>query len=402
MNNKLIRVAFGSVPKDGGTFTFYHNMRSALWGYGIDLRCVTVGSREEKLVEKAYMDDGCVLLASGVSSIKKQSNIFAEWCEQEQIDIVMAINSVAILSSLPYLPKRIRVMSRCANAFDEGYRITMSGRERLMRIIALTPRLQKDLVEGYGADSEMIELIPNGIESKPFPNRELCEFGELRIQLGFLGRLEHKQKGVLYLPDIVKELKLLNVEFHLRIAGKGKHGTELKKLLKPYIDSGEVEFVGALTKDEVPIFLSETDIYLFTSHFEGCPNALLEAMMAGCVPVSFLIDGITDFIVAHGKTGFVAPMSDCKTFAGYVAKLGQDRDLLRQISEATAEDARRRFVSEVAAAQYARVFKEVMDAPLPKYEPLPWSKFRIDPVYRRDWSVKSVIGASVRRMKGKF
>lgn len=370
------------------------------------MRCVTVGKREAGLIDKAYVDEGCVLLAEDTDNIKKQAMEFRDWCEKEKIDIVMAINSMAILSALPYLPRWIRIVSRCANAFDEGYRITMSGRDRLMRIVALTPRLLEDLTAKYGANSSMIELIPNGIDPTPFGQVNL-EKGKNhkrspKLQLGFLGRLEHKQKGVLYLPEIVRELKAHGVDFHLRIAGKGKHRPQLEKRLRPYIDSGDVELVGVISKDEVPGFLKSTDVFLFTSHFEGCPNALLEAMMAGCVPVTFLIDGITDFVLDHGRTGFIAPMGDCSAFAGYVAELMADRSNLENMSAAASAEARIRFTPKVAAAQYARMFNEVMDSPLPDYEPLPWSKFRVDPVYRRGWRslVPRPIKAAVKQIFG--
>ena len=47
----MIRVAFGSVPKDSGTFTFYRNMRPALLAQGIDLRCVAAGRDQASLTE---------------------------------------------------------------------------------------------------------------------------------------------------------------------------------------------------------------------------------------------------------------------------------------------------------------------------------------------------------------
>jgi glycosyltransferase involved in cell wall biosynthesis len=422
----MYKIAFGSVPKDGGTFTFYRNLRPALVNHGVDLRCVSIGKRESGLIEEAYVDEGCVLLAQDTHKVKKQSMAFAKWCEQEQVDIVMAINSEAILSALPHLPRRIRVLSRCANAFDEGYRVTMSCRERLMRIIALTPRLKKDLIEHYEADPDMIHLIPNGIDPAPFQKLESRgQKTEVRdqgaapvkyaslisrakegstseihsadfpaqegqktevIQLGFMGRLEHKQKGVLYLIEIVRRLKQLEVPFRLRIAGKGIHRSILEKELKPHTSSGEVEFLGALTKDEVPVFLKSIDVYLLTSHFEGCPNALLEAMMAGCAPVAFLINGITDFVLKHNRTGMIAPMSDCTAFAKYVAQLAQDRWLRQRISKSAFTEAHTRFVPEVAAGKYAGIIHDVMEEPLPDYETLPWSQFRIDPVYRRRWT----------------
>ena len=385
----MTKIAFGSVPKDGGTFTFYRNLRPALKQYGIDLYCVTVGKKENHLVEAAYIDDGCIRLASKIDSVKKQAQIFSTWCEEEEIDIVMAINSVAILSALPHLPEHIRVLSRCANGFDEGYRVTLSGRERLAGIVALTPRLKNDLVEKYDADEQMIHLIPNGIDPAPFD----AAAAHIRavpddkvVQLGFMGRLEHKQKGVLYLPKIVRELKQLGVCFKLRIAGKGVHRAILERELKPYLASGEVEFVGAIQKDEVPLFLESTDIFLFTSHFEGCPNALLEAMMAGCAPVALLIEGITDFLIESGKTGFIAPMSDCATVARQVAEMTSNRILLRQVSAAAAAVARERLASEVAAKRYAQLFDAVMQAPTPTFAPQPWSQFAVDSVYRKRWT----------------
>jgi hypothetical protein len=43
-------------------------------------------------------------------------------------------------------------------------------------------------------------------------------------------------------------------------------------------------------------------------------------------------------------------------------------------------------VPAVAAEQYVRIFREVMAASLPDYSPLPWSKFKVDPVYRKRWT----------------
>ena len=132
------------------------------------MRCVTVGHQEAVLWEDAFADDGCVLLAADERKVKKQAQVFTKWCEDEGVNIVMGVNSVAILSALPYLPENIRMMSRCANAFDHGYRITVSCYERLSRIIALAPRQIDDLVDHYGADRDRIELIPNGTSIERF------------------------------------------------------------------------------------------------------------------------------------------------------------------------------------------------------------------------------------------
>ena len=397
-----MKVAFGSVPKDSGTFTFYRNLRPALSTYGIDLRCVTIGQKEAALIEDDFVDDGCVLLAPKTASVRQQSHAFSTWCEQEDVDMVMAINSVAMLSALPHLAPHIRVLSRCANGFDEGYRITLSGLERLMAIVALTPRLEQDLVNKYHTDPNLIHLIPNGIDPTPFQSisRHINTNTTAPIRLGFVGRLEHNQKGVLYLPAIVRELKQLNVSFHLRIAGKGIHRSRLESELRPYLEAGEVTFEGALSKDEIPGFLSEIDVFLFTSHFEGCPNALLEAMMAGCAPVALAIDGITDYIIEHGQSGFIASRGDCKAFAEYIVQLAVDSSLLQRISNAAAARSCHHFTAQTAAERYAQLFQSVMHLPLPDYTPLPWSQFRVDPVYKKRWT--SYFPSPVKRLAKQF
>lgn len=375
----MIRVAFGSLPKDSGTFTFYRNQRPELLKRGIDMRCVAVGADQQALWNDAFVDDGCVMLAAGTRSVKQQARIFAEWCEAEKIDIVIGINTPSILSALPHLPEHIRVVARCANAFDHGYRITMAGRERLARVIALSPRLRDDLLAEYGADPATLRLIPNGIDPVPFDAAAAITRGQGEtLQLGFVGRLEHNQKGVLHLPTIVSALQTRAVPFHLRIAGEGRHESELRRQFSGAVAAGTVSFVGKLPPDQIPAFHAVSDIYVFTSRFEGVPNALLEAMMAGTTPVSFLIDGITDFVIEHGQTGLICDQGDAEGFADHVALLAQDRGRLAKMASAAAVAARARFTAAQTADAYAAEFREIMAAPPPVWTPLPWSEFKPD------------------------
>ncbi|MFT7233902.1 MAG: glycosyltransferase involved in cell wall biosynthesis, partial [Cyclobacteriaceae bacterium] len=360
--------------------------RPELLTHGIDLRCVTVGKRETNLVEADYIDEGCILLAKDSNNIKKQSIAFVEWCEQEKIDIVMAINSIAILSALPHLPEHIRVISRCANGFDHGYKITLSCRERLSAIVALTPKLQDDLITRYGADPSIIHLIPNGLDPNPFEKAAKSVRGEqTEIQLGFLGRLEHNQKGALHIPEIVQELNRLSVPFHLKIAGKGKHENALKKKLAHEIKNAQVEFMGALGPKDVPNYLATIDVFLFTSHFEGCPNALLEAMMAGCVPVSNLIEGTTDFIIEDGSTGYLCNVNNARSFSEKIAKLSANKVLLSEMSARVTNAARKRFTRATAAQAYTELIFDLLNIKALHWSVRPWSEFKADPNFEHSY-----------------
>jgi glycosyltransferase involved in cell wall biosynthesis len=406
----MIRVAYGSVPKDGGTYTFYRNMRPVLGGHGIDLRCVSIGRDQADLTEPAFVDEGCVLLAERTENLKLQAQAFCDWCEAERIDIVFGVNSPGMLSALPHLPERVRILARCANGFDEGYRLALQGYERLARIVALVPRLRDDLVERYGVDPDRIVLIPNGASPGRFDIAASKTRGtEERLELGFVGRLEHNQKGVMHLPAILERLDHLGVPYRLSIAGKGKHESELRDALATHIGADRARFMGTLSPDEIPAFMGRTDVLLFTSHFEGCPNALLEATMAGAVPVSWTLPGITDFIIRHGETGLLSDVGDTDAFAKAIAGLHADRERLAQMSKATAREARARFSTEVCGRAYTSLLSEVMSEPAPAWHPVPWSEFRVDPMFRRSavsriipHRQREVFRAAVARLRGRL
>lgn len=405
-----IKIALGTIPKAGGTYTFYRNLRAQLQGHGFDVYSVTVGAAENELVHPGFINEGCVFLADNEADLKKQAQVFAQWCEDVHVDIVIAINSEAIMAALPHLPERVRVVSRVASIFDSGCRNVMTGDERLAKIVITAPGQKKALVEKYGADEGQMVLIPNGVDPTPYervkhkrhevhdrqPNHETrgnasttarsgCEKSLTTIhhqpsanpalRLGFLGRLEHISKGVLFIPDILKHLDVAGVEFHLTIAGKGVYERGLKRLLKRYVLNGSVEFTGELPPEETPEFLSQQDVLLFTSQSEGCPNTLIEGIMAGCVPVVWRLEGITDFIVQDGHTGFVCPLGECGAFAEKIAFLSRDRELLAKMSVAGAADGRERFSLNRFGDAYASLFRGLMGNPAPAWESWSWARF---------------------------
>jgi glycosyltransferase involved in cell wall biosynthesis len=391
-----MRVALGSVPKDGGTFTFYRNLRPTLLGQEIELRCVTLGQAQNRLWDDAFADTGCHRLGPDVRSLKAQARLFVDWCADEQIDLVIGINSEGILAAIPHLPSSVSVIARCANGFEEGYQLTMAGGARLARIVALTPRLRDDLVGEYGADPDRVVLIPNGINAEPFElaARRPRGTGAL-LELVFLGRLEHNQKGVLHLPPIVRALRARGIPFRLRIAGKGKHEPQLRRELAPFVGEGTVAFEGPLSPEAVPRFLGAADIFVFTSHFEGCPNALLEAMMAGAVPICWRLPGITDYLIEHGMTGFLSEVGDTEGFATFVADLSKDRARLDCMRQTTAAMARARFAIEIAGQAYGDLFRSVMSESAPAWTPRAWSDFQPEAVLLPRW--KERVPEPIRR-----
>ena len=231
------------------------------------------------------------------------------------------------------------------------------------------------MIQNYNVPEQIIEVIPNGVDLSKFNGTYKTNTKRDLIKILFVGRLEHNQKGVLHIPQILKELDKLSVLYHLTIVGKGKHETKLREELKPFSNESYT-FMGTMDSENVIKQLYEHDVFLFTSHFEGCPNALLEAMVAGCIPVSWKLDGITDFIIEDGKTGFLHTINDYNGMANSIEKLYRDIELQKKMSNQVSEIARSRFSNEVCALAYSKVFDSILKEPKNTQATLSWDFYK--------------------------
>jgi glycosyltransferase involved in cell wall biosynthesis len=136
-----------------------------------------------------------------------------------------------------------------------------------------------------GLKLEQIHVIPRGRDSKIFNNATETQQIHLRQSLGatdkkiFLnvGRLlDRKGQGDLIQAFAKTHQKEPNTI--LWIAGKGDYLTTLQYLCEELGITEKVKFLG--NRDDLPLLLATADFFVFPSHYEGLPGALIEAMFA--------------------------------------------------------------------------------------------------------------------------
>lgn len=66
------------------------------------------------------------------------------------------------------------------------------------------------------------------------------------------------------------------------LCGEGPHLTELEGLRHKLGLDGDVHFVGYLLPTQVWALMKKASVFVSLSAFEGCPNAVMEAMACGC------------------------------------------------------------------------------------------------------------------------
>jgi len=178
-------------------------------------------------------------------------------------------------------------------------------------IISVSQGLANHLTTHYQIDKAKIKMIYNGIdiqrsikEKKTFVKKEKGPH-----QIVTLGRLVDK-KDFSLLIDAISVVKK-NIHVKLTIIGKGNRENELKKEV---IKKGLKNIVTfkKLGEDNPSDYLEKSDIFVFTSQYEGFGNTILEAMASGLPVIS--ID------CPYGPKEIIAGKSNYSNFQGPLQK----------------------------------------------------------------------------------
>jgi len=220
---------------------------------------------------------------------------------------------------------------------------------------AVSGAVAQRTIEMCPSVADRIVAIPIGVQvparRPPRPPRS----GPLRLV--YHGILKQHQKRVLDFPAIVEAALLAGVPVEMSIVGAGPDEDALRAACQSLVDRGVIHFLGVVSPDDTAAILEEHDVYLLTSEFEGMPNALIEAMGRGCVPVvTRMTSGIPE-LIRDGENGFMVPIGDAAAFAERLGVLGSDPARRERMSAAAFQTVHAgRFRVEDMVASYRRVF----------------------------------------------
>ena len=134
--------------------------------------------------------------------------------------------------------------------------------------------------------------------------------------------------------------------WQLHFVGDGPNRSNCEQLVKDKGIAESVVFQG-IQKDPKP-FYSQSAIFAFTSTSEGFPNALAEAMAAGCACIAYdCIAGPSD-IIDNGVNGFLIPEGDEEQYKEKLKLLMNNPELRERFGKAAREKMKKFEASEVA------------------------------------------------------
>jgi glycosyltransferase involved in cell wall biosynthesis len=176
-----------------------------------------------------------------------------------------------------------------------------------------------------------VSTIPIGVNVPAiYPERNLAR--DRPIKIIYHGLLNQWQKRILDLPKILEELRNRKVPAYLTIAGGGHDELKLRQEFRRLDLLSQVEFLGVVPHSRMLEILQSQDVFILTSEFEGMPNALLESMARGCVPVVTGVRSGIPEIVKDGQNGYIIPVGDISFFVDRLSELQKDDDTRVRLS----------------------------------------------------------------------
>ena len=132
---------------------------------------------------------------------------------------------------------------------------------------------------------------------------------------------------------VVRNNPTLNLRLY--IAGDGIELNNLRKLVEKLSLLDRVVFLGRISNDSVPEFLSRMYIYvaLSRSDSESFGVAVVEAMSCGVPVVVSDADGFKE-VVPNGVAGYVVPKNNAELAAERIMQLLSDKELVKKMGEA--------------------------------------------------------------------
>lgn len=166
------------------------------------------------------------------------------------------------------------------------------------------------------------KILPAGARYISPRYRIIKSYPERRKVVGFISRLS-KEKGVTQFLDAIPEISKIDNSIEYVIGGTGDLLNyvilESNNLSKRY--NIKISVTGFIDENNFPDYLNELSLLILpTSHSEGLPTVLLEAMACGTPVLATNVGAIGD-VILDSETGFILDDISPRGVASDVARI---------------------------------------------------------------------------------
>ncbi|HQU42938.1 MAG: glycosyl transferase family 1 [Planctomycetia bacterium 21-64-5] len=276
---------------------------------------------------------------------------------------LFAANSYGRAAALATGVRRIVASERCVDPWKVWHELAIDRwlARRTDRIVVNSSGI-REFYRRHGIAGEKFVVIPNGIEAPPPSDVTRCELlAELGLPaqarlVGTVGRLwpQKRIKDLIWAADL---LKVIRDDVYLLILGDGPHRPRLEQYQRQVRIEDKVRFLGH--RSDVLRLMPHFDVLWLGSEYEGLPNAIMEAMIAGVPVVATDIPGNRDLVVP-GETGYLVPIGDRAAFARHTQRVLEDAELAGRLGAAGRQRMLSEFSVEKMVERHAALYRDLL------------------------------------------
>lgn len=241
--------------------------------------------------------------SKSVSTLITVSKIVSRIVKDEKITIIHTHHRMAAFYvSLLGLYKKCKFLNTSHNTFDNKKFLTRFA-YRHASLIACGEMVKKNLVEVFGLDN--VTVVHNSV--KPFEEDVVFDGTIKKLHsegcfiIGNVGRLS-EQKGMKYFINAAPKVLSTHPNARFLLIGSGEEETELRNITSRNGLEDKVLFLGY--RSDIQNLMSQVDLVVLSSLWEGFPLTPIEAFSVGKTIVATAVDGTVE-IVKHGQNGLL-------------------------------------------------------------------------------------------------
>jgi len=255
------------------------------------------------------------------------------------------INGVKIIHTIHNIP--------CKEAIPKILKVLLRLLYKLKKVVpvAISDIIANETISYYNLKSAEVETIYNpvdlslyDVESKNSKEDEYVKF----VNVARFTKVKNQATLVEAISIISKKYK--NIK--MLLIGDGELRAEVEAMVDNYNLKDVITFTGNISN--VYEKLKQSDIFVLSSHYEGLPLSILEAMAAGLPIIATNVGGVPDVVTDNG---ILVEDNNLSQLVEAMVKLIENKELRLRMGEASRKNVMRFDIKEIAN-QYQKLYEK--------------------------------------------
>lgn len=209
------------------------------------------------------------------------------------------------------MPTMIRYETKIPTVVKVLYKLAYRKADH---IIALTQSMKRAFIDNISIPENRVSVIYNAVDQKRLINDSVKRKAPDDAVLNFIsmGRLSYQKGFDVLLKALAEVVKHYN-NIHLTIYGVGRDRKRLEGLIEKLSLTNKATLAG-YTSNPIQA-ITQADLYILSSRYEGLSNAALEALCSGVPVVAVNDNNSADEIICDGENGILVSRCSVEAIA---------------------------------------------------------------------------------------